>query len=943
MHAACLAARAGALAMNLRHTSAVILACVIGVLVLALAAGSARAQGDVSLVADLNSGLNQSSNGGLTRFNAAVFFGGRTLFSMRTPEHGNELWETDGTALGTRLRADLCPGQCDGFDSASGFYTEGGSLYFAANDGRHGRELWRLDSGASAPALVLDLNPGAAGSGPGNFTRVNFRINGSLVTRTFFSALRADVGRELWRLSGPSTATLELDLLPGPASSSPSHIQLCSTGQVCMLARGAAGEADVRLLNYSSPTAAPTGRGGVGGLNVSGTSRSVADLQSLGPNTFVMMFDRDAPDELRVFAASAASSTLLRSFGRADSVLTPSVALFRTFFSADGQLIVSDGTVAGTLPIASGSPENLLSLGNRLLFTATTASNGRELFSSNGTLAGTGLLKELVPGAQGLPDTFNLTLVRSANNLRAFLSFQNPAVGAGQTQLWISDGSAAGTVEISGNAITDPGVISLFPTSDTSALIGFSPGPSGNGEPFFTQGTTASTLALGNIVSDVGDSDARPLATFNQRLFVNAYTGGDSEETLAFPLAAAAPGAPVPFLRFFQAIGAFFGRLWIDSDTGLQATDGTLAGTLDLSAVSIVSDDRDCYVERNGRVYFHGRQGSFDDTEIFKSDGSVAGTVAVTDLSTPDESRVDNFCFDNGRVQLAAVADKLLFVASTGSSGLELFALDASDSPSLVLDIRSGSASSRVQDLFALRERSGLAEVAVFRADDGIFGAEPWVTGGTAQTTQRLLDINPGAAASDPRDFVAAGARIFFTAFSPASGRELHVSDGTAAGTRRVIDLFAGSGSGFVAQSRVLPVFANGLLYFSGTSSSLPNCVLFETDGSAAGTRCAYDDSITTLRSVGRQLVVTASGALVFSAHRSAPINDGEELRALFNGQLLTISGADLAPGPAGSLPSELLADGNTVYFGANDGVRGSELYRLQLQDPNRLFADGFE
>jgi ELWxxDGT repeat protein len=946
MHHVHIAARTGALRSPFRHAVAASLFWVIAAL--GLFVDSARAQGTVNLVADLNTGPNSGIDGGLDRFKAAVFFGGRTVFTMRTPEHGTELWETDGTALGTRMLADLCPGQCSSLESAPNFYAEGSSLYFAANDGRHGRELWRLDVATGAqPVMVLDLNPGADGSNPGNFTRLSFSINGSSVTRTFFSAARADVGQELWRLGASSSVTLELDLLAGTVSGSPSDIQVCSTGQVCLLARTVDGVNDVRLLTYSSTTQVPIGATGVGGLNISGTGRSVADLQSLGPNTFVLIRDNVALDELRAFGNSAASSTLLRSFGNANGLLTPNVSLFRMFLTADSQLFVSDGTVAGTLSISSASPANLVSLGNRVLLTANTAASGRELFSSDGTAAGTVLLKELVPGADGMPNSStDFFMGRSANNLRMFLGFINPALGvAGQTQLWISDGTAAGTVEISGNAITDPGSMVLYPSAGTSALIGYNPSQFGNGgEPYFTQGSAASTVALGNFIGDTGDSFASPIAVFNQRLFVNAFRGGSSSETLAFPLTAGAPGAPTPFLRFFQAIGEFFGRLWIDTNAGLQATDGTLAGTLDLSSIRARSADSGCYAQRNGRVYFYADQGSFDDVEIFKSDGTLAGTVAVTELSTPEQRRMDSFCFDDGFTQLATVGDKLMFVADTGSSGLELFALDASDNAALVLDIRSGSNGGQVRDLRTLRDRPGLPEVAVFRADDGIFGSEPWVTGGTAQTTQRLLDINPGPGTSEPREFVAAGPRMFFTAFSPSSGRELYVTDGTPAGTRLVIDLFAGSGSGLSAQQQQRPyLFANGRLYFSGTSSSRPNCVLFETDGTAAGTRCAYDDSTTTLRSIARDPVATANGALVFSAYRSAPVNDGEELRVLFNRQLLNFGGADLAPGPAGSRPSDLLAVGDDVYFRADDGVLGAELYRLQLDDLNRVFADGFE
>ena len=51
----------------------------------------------------------------------------------------------------------------------------------------------------------------------------------------------------------------------------------------------------------------------------------------------------------------------------------------------------------------------------------------------------------------------------------------------------------------------------------------------------------------------------------------------------------------------------------------------------------------------------------------------------------------------------------------------------------------------------------------------------------------------------------------------------------------------------------------------------------------------------------------------------------------------------DLRPGARGSAPTALLADGNDIFFGADDGLRGSEMFRLSLDQVDRLFGDGFE
>ncbi len=894
------------------------------------------AQGSVTRVADLNTGSNGFLAGGVSDFDKATFFDGKTFFTMRTAESGTELWVTDGTAPNTRLFADICPGQCGGMNTfAIEFYIEGNNMYFAADDGVHGRELWRLAAGASSPVLLADLNPGANGSSPSQFRRAAFVVNGSAVNRTYFNALRDDIGRELWRLidgAAPSAA-LELDIRAGVLSSDPIRMQTCANSQICFIAKKD-GQSDVRFLTYTSATAVPTGVSTIGDFPTSNVTTS--DLLTLGSNTFYQIRVGTAAAQLRVFGSSAATSILLDTstgFG----VLTPNVALFKMFYTNNSALKVSDGTPAGTTTIASATvaPRGIFSVGNRLLFVGQTASAGRELFSSDGTITGTGLLKELVSGSTGIDDASFNTIIRASAS-RLFLSFQNPSF-SNATQLWISDTTPAGTVEISGNQITDSGRLFIMPTGGAAAVLGYERRSSGNGEPFFATGVNGGTLALGNFISDAGDSFASPLASINQRLIFNATIDGTGGSR-TLPI-----GAGTPLLNFVSVndiFSVFFGKLWLRNAFDLAFSDGTVAGTVSAPGIDPRVSDPGCMIERGGFIYFTAQGPGDVNPEIYKSDGTAAGTVAVTNLATGPNSGLDSFCFSGEFRHLAALGDKLLFEASDGVCGLELFALNASDATSLVLDINPGSSTSRLGGLTTLTARGALPDVVVFRANDGVFGDEIWVTGGTAQSTQRISDINPGAGSSDPKGFLRVASKVFFTAFTPASGRELYVSDGTAAGTVRVIDLFAGFGSGI---SRELLGVAGGKVYFSGLSSTQPNCILFESDGSAAGTQCAYDSAAIALRGLGTEFAVTQSGAVVFSATRSAPVNEGEEIRVLFNRQLLALAGGDVAPGSTASAPASFLVDGDSIYFRANDGVSGSELWRVDLPNLDRIFANGFQ
>jgi ELWxxDGT repeat protein len=95
--------------------------------------------------------------------------------------------------------------------------------------------------------------------------------------------------------------------------------------------------------------------------------------------------------------------------------------------------------------------------------------------------------------------------------------------------------------------------------------------------------------------------------------------------------------------------------------------------------------------------------------------------------------------------------------------------------------------------------------------DEG--GVEPWVTDGTPAGTHRLLDLQPGPGDSDPYGLVSAGVRAFFTADDGGHGRELWESDGTPEGTRRVTDLDPGGYSGLPFGDAHLTV-SNGYLFF---------------------------------------------------------------------------------------------------------------------------------
>ena len=140
---------------------------------------------------------------------------GRVLLIASDPDHGCELWVSDGSSEGTVLVRDIAPEDRWGGTCPRSPAPLNGTVYFMADDGVHGEELWKTDGTPEGTVLFADLEPGPEGSSPSNLLVVDGRI--------VFSATTHAQGTELWVTDGTESGTqLFQDLRPGVGSGDPS-------------------------------------------------------------------------------------------------------------------------------------------------------------------------------------------------------------------------------------------------------------------------------------------------------------------------------------------------------------------------------------------------------------------------------------------------------------------------------------------------------------------------------------------------------------------------------------------------------------------------------------------------------------------------------------------------------------------------------------------------
>jgi len=378
---------------------------------------------------------------------------------------------------------------------------------------------------------------------------------------------------------------------------------------------------------------------------------------------------------------------------------------------------------------------------------------------------------------------------------------------------------------------------------------------------------------------------------------------------------------------YFQAVdGANGNELW--------KSDGTAAGTVlvkDINPGSYTSSDPENLTAVGNTLFFTANDGGYESgvygggysTELWKSDGTAAGTVLVKDINPGGNYMVP---FGSFPENLTAVGNTLFFNADDGVNGEELWKSDGTEAGTvLVRDIRPGSYGSYSYSS-SPDNLTAVGNTLFFTAFDDVNGEELWKSNGTAAGTVLVRDIRAGSFGSYPSNLTALGNTLFFTAFDGVNGWELWRSDGTAAGTVLVKDIRPGS----YTSSDPENLTAVGNTLFFTANDGVNGTELWKSDGTAAGTVLVRD--IRPGSSNSNPSNLTAAGnTLFFTAFDDV---NGTELWRSDGTAAGTVLVGDIRPGSSGSYPQNLRVVGNTLFFTANNGVNGQELWALNVGGP---------
>jgi ELWxxDGT repeat protein len=791
---------------------------------------------------------NKSGAGSNVSMHPMAVLGAYQYFFAEDGVHGAELWRTDGTSAGTTLVADTLPGPL-GQAGGEKVIVHKGAVYFTATDGNSGTELWRSDGTQAGTERLTDVSP----DGP----RLPFSSISALTSTSLGVVVVTDRTLYLWN----GTALVDL-----------ADVSCGFGGQVL--------ETSGKLIFFGCDAAAGS-EPWVSDGTKAGT-QLLADLQpgaggdpgaltTVTNGVCILRGDRiwctngtAAGTEL-VYDGAGAPLTWLGVFGDG-----------RAAFAAAGtstKILVTDGSAAATSELASfsGKPGLRQTLGGKIYFELELSSFNKKRYVLDGTPGGS---KEFTANMVPLFEGGGRVWATSSSGLD-FVSSADLTTSTVVASLR----SPLGLTSVVGGKL-------LFGCELQSETVGL--------EPCVLDTSTSKLSVVKDINLNTQNARIGSATPWNDGVIFTSTDPTTSRVTLAL-----AKRSELTTLGTFSTLQGAFSDLEVEAlprlgnklffvAQGAQTsqaepwvTDGTPAGTQRLAKVLASRASGGGAVAVGNLVYFTGSNGSSGDV-LYRTDGTEAGTVPASNKRPFGALRV--------------LGDSVMFATSDGTFYRTSPAGEAAiTGPGFsVVSARTTATKaflSKDKDLYAYDAATGLNKIATFPQPSFLVATTP---------TKAFIGASTGA---------------------PDNRYDLWVSDGSVAGTTKVEMGLVSSGNLLLAEESA---------YFTRCVSN-DDCGLFISNGvpSAAVKLATTKRVFVTRDSIGPlSRAVSASGKTFLAVADAMGSIELWESDGTATGTKLR---HDLGPTGFSSEPAPLVVSGNTLYFMANDYKVGRELWWSNL------------
>lgn len=862
------------------------------------------------------------------------------FFIIDDGKHGEELWRSNGSTVGTQLIKDVNPGPDLGATSILGALED--MVFFRGSDGVNGSELW-VTRGTASSTQMIEINPGSLSSNP--YTAVVFD------DMLIFPATGED-GTELYRTEGTAATTaLIRDIYPDPPdatfprSSSPSSLYVIGN-EVLFWARDqdhgkelwktdgtfggtvlvsdiipGANSGNVRSSYPGEDKLYFTIDDGVHGLELwcsdgtNGGTFMVKDITAGEADSDIEIMEEVNGTLYFIVEETVINKYLWRTDGTEEGTqMVGSGIRAREFilygdklvFKGDNNVWMADGETEAELFDVTPSGEFGIA-GNELYFSSSEGLGGQGLWKINEALDSVSLVKEVTQRSYRY-----ISYMQGVGDKLYFIA-ETDTFG---NEIWASDGTAEGTMMLVDAAPgEDDGFRSYADVSygvlnDMLLFAGFD---SIHGrELWSSKGTPESTELLKDINSSSRDVGlfSEPVVLGESEYFITRdklwKSDGSAENTVL-----------VRELENADGLNVFNGKLLFTAEGEIYRTiwesDGTAEGTRPLPGIEETIPASVFFLENmpqlNGTLFFTGNSNEHG-RELWKTDGTAEGTSLVKDINEgPEDS---GYGIEDHRYII--FDNQLYFLAFDGISGYEIWKTDGTEAGTVPVTDINPTGSCNCQYFIALNDHF------YFVADDGTSGRELWKSDGTTEGTMQVKDIYPGEDNGlSNRPLAVFKDQLFFAGANQEFRTELWKSDGTAEGTVMVKDIFTERNNINRNSNPENFLPTSDYLYFTANDSTGEK--FWRTDGTEAGT-----EKVLELEADFYSEIIMAAGKFLFAANDE---DHGFEMWRADTNMSNPVRMTDIAPGVFNADPRMIGFLNGSLYFTAEDEDHGREIWTL--------------